>query len=526
MLEILEKIVLVFANFLVFFMDIFIFKAFWPELFLSLCIILLLLFNSQLINNFKFQFPILENEIFFQMFTVLFYIFLLLSNNEIVGYDSNFFFFNDFTTQKLKIFFSSFCLLFFVCVWRGFVLQKLNFFEYFIIFLLAILALLLLSNSFNLLSIYLCLELQSISFYVLASFQRNSIFSSEAGLKYFISSSLISGIFLLGCAFFYGSFGTLNLFQINVLNTLEFFESYQVLFNFITFGAFCIIIAFLFKLVIAPFHFWFPQIYDGSPLSATIIFSTLPKIILFTLFLRFWSTVSSLLYFSQTVLFFIGAFSIVFGLLKALKQKRLKKLYIYSSISQMGLPFCALADNSLESYTIVYFFLFIYLLTSVLMWGTFVLINHNQNKVYLKSKINTYPVFISSFKHFIINNSALALAFLFLLFSLAGIPPFAGFLSKIYVYFTLIQAGKYEAAALILYISAFGVYYYIKILKIMFYENLTLTSHLKGQSSFNSANLDLDYTLISLAMLLLLFFCFFPNLAFLNAAQLVFYPFI
>jgi NADH-quinone oxidoreductase subunit N len=507
-------------------MDIFIFKAFWPELFLSLCIILLLLFNSQLINNFKFQFPILENEIFFQMFTVLFYIFLLLSNNEIVGYDSNFFFFNDFTTQKLKIFFSSFCLLFFVCVWRGFVLQKLNFFEYFIIFLLAILALLLLSNSFNLLSIYLCLELQSISFYVLASFQRNSIFSSEAGLKYFISSSLISGIFLLGCAFFYGSFGTLNLFQINVLNTLEFFESYQVLFNFITFGAFCIIIAFLFKLVIAPFHFWFPQIYDGSPLSATIIFSTLPKIILFTLFLRFWSTVSSLLYFSQAVLFFIGAFSIVFGLLKALKQKRLKKLYIYSSISQMGLPFCALADNSLESYTIVYFFLFIYLLTSVLMWGTFVLINHNQNKVYLKSKINTYPVFISSFKHFIINNSALALAFLFLLFSLAGIPPFAGFLSKIYVYFTLIQAGKYEAAALILYISAFGVYYYIKILKIMFYENLTLTSHLKGQSSFNSANLDLDYTLISLAMLLLLFFCFFPNLAFLNAAQLVFYPFI
>lgn len=506
-------------------MDIFIFKAFWPELFLSFCIIFLLLFNSQLINNFKFQFPVLENEIFFQIYTILFYVFLLLLNNEIVGYDSNFFFFNDFTTQKIKIFFSSFCLLFFVSIWRGFVIQKLNFFEYFIIFLLAILALLFLANSFNLLSIYLCLELQSISFYVLASFQRNSIFSSEAGLKYFISSSLISGIFLLGCAFFYGCFGTLNLAQINVLNMLEFYESYQLLFNFITFGAFCIICAFLFKLVIAPFHFWFPQIYDGSPLSATIIFSTLPKIILFTLFLRFWSTLSALLYFSQTVLFFIGVFSIFFGLLKALKQKRLKKLYIYSSISQMGLPFCALSDNSLESYTTVYFFLFIYLLTSVLMWGTLVLINQNQNKVFLNSKINTYPVFISSFKHLLINNSALALAFLFLLFSLAGIPPFAGFLSKVYVYFTLIQGSKYEVAAVILYISAFGVYYYIKILKIMFYENINLTRHIKGQSSFNSVNLDLDYTLIALAMFLLLFFCFFPNIAFLNAAQLVFYPF-
>jgi NADH-quinone oxidoreductase subunit N len=508
-------------------MDIFIFKAFWPELFLSFSIIFILLFNSQLINNLKFQFPILENEIFFQIYIVLFYVFLLLLNNQILGYDSNFFFFNDLTSQKVKILFSGFCLLFFVIIWRSFVIQKLNFFEYFIILLLAILALFFLSNSFNLLSIYLCLELQSISFYVLASFQRNSIFSSEAGLKYFISSSLFSGIFLLGCAFLYGSFGTLNLHQINILNIIEFSESYQVIINFITFGTFCILGTFLFKLVIAPFHFWFPQIYDGSPLSATIIFSTLPKIILFTLFLRFWSTVSSLLYFSQTVLFFIGVFSIFFGLLKAIKQKRLKKLYIYSSISQMGLPLCALADNSLESFTIVYFFLFIYLLTSVLMWGTFVLINENQNKVFLNTKnlINTYPLYISSLKHLVTTNSSLALAFLFLLFSLAGIPPFAGFLSKIYIYFTLIQGSKYEIAAIILYISAFGVYYYIKILKIMYYENINLTFHVKGQSSFNSANLDLDYTLTALVMFLLLFFCFFPNLLYVNASLLVFYPF-
>jgi|TARA_Y100000780_G_scaffold106694_1_gene96760 NADH-quinone oxidoreductase subunit N len=508
-------------------LDIFIFKAFWPELFLSLSIIFLLLFDSQLINNLKFQFPVLENEIFFQIYTVLFYVFLLFLNNKILGYDSNLFFLNDLTSQNVKIFFSGFCLLFFVIIWRSFVVQKLNFFEYFIILLLAILSLFFLSNSFNLLSIYLCLELQSISFYVLASFQRNSIFSSEAGLKYFISSSLISGIFLLGCAFIYGSYGTLNLHSINILNMIEFSESYQLVINFITLGSFCIIGAFLFKLVIAPFHFWFPQIYDGSPLSATIIFSTLPKIILFTLFLRFWSVVSPLLYFSQTVLFLIGVFSIFFGLLKALKQKRLKKLYIYSSISQIGLPLCALVDNSLESFTIVYFFLFIYLLTSVLMWGTFVLINTNQNKVYLdsKNKINTYPIFISSLKHLITNNPALALAFMFLLFSLAGIPPFAGFLSKIYVYFSLIQGNKYEIASIIFYVSAFGVYYYIKILKVIFYENVSLTYHVKSQSSFNSANLDLDYTLCSLVMFLLLFLCFFPNIVYMNAAQLVFYSF-
>lgn len=508
-------------------MDIFIFKAFWPEVFLSLSIILLLLYDSQLINNLKFHFPVLENEIFFQVYTVLFYVFLLFLNTKILGYDSNLFFLNDLTTQNVKLFLSGFCLLFFVIIWRSFVVQKLNFFEYFIIFLLSVLSLFFLSNSFNLLSIYLCLELQSISFYVLASFQRNSIFSSEAGLKYFISSSLISGIFLLGCAFIYGSYGTSNLHSINIINTMELSESYTLIVSFITFGSFCILGAFLFKLVIAPFHFWFPQIYDGSPLSATIIFSTLPKIILFTLFLRFWSAISPLLYFSQTIFFLIGVFSICFGLLKALKQKRLKKLYIYSSISQMGLPLCALVDNSLESFTIVYFFLFVYLLTSALMWGTFVLINTNQNKVYLdsKNKINTYPIFISSLKHLVTNNSTLALAFMFLLFSLGGIPPFAGFLSKIYVYFSLIQGSKYEIASIIFYVSAFGVYYYIKILKVIFYENINLTQHLKAHSSFNSVNVDLDYTLCSFIMFLLLFLCFYPNIIYVNMAQLVFYAF-
>ena len=508
-------------------MDIFIFKGFWPELFLCLSVIFLLLFNSQLINSLKFQFPVLENEIFYQVYIILFYVLLLLLNNNILGYDSEIFFLTDLTAQSLKIFLCISCLLFFGIIWRGFVIQKLNFFEYFIILLLAILSLFFLASSFNLLSIYLCLELQSISFYVLASFQRNSIFSSEAGLKYFISSSLISGVFLLGCAFLYGGYGTLNLYDINILNIFGFFDNYQTVVNFIAFGNFCIICAFLFKLVIAPFHFWFPQVYDGSPLSSTIIFSTIPKVILFALFLRFWVIVSPTLCFSPTILFCIGVFSVFFGLLKALKQKRLKKLYIYSSISQMGLPLCALVDESLESFTIVYFFLFIYLLTSVLMWGTFILINNNQNKVYSNERANknTYPLFISTLKHLTVNNSILAFVFVFLLFSLAGIPPFVGFLSKVYVYFALIQNNKYEIAAFIFYVSVFGVYYYIKILKIIYYENIILTSHFKEQSSFESVNLDLDYTLCAVAMFLLLFLCFFPNIVYMSASLLVFYSF-
>lgn len=514
-------------------MDVLVFKAFWPEFFLSLSIIFLLLFNSYITNNLNYKFPILEKEIFVQVYTILFYVFLLFSNNKIIGYDTNFFFISDLCSQNLKFFFSGFCLLFFVIIWRSFVIQKLNFFEYFIIVLLVILSLDFLASSFNLLSIYLCLELQAISFYVLASFQRNSIFSSEAGLKYFISSSLVSGIFLLGCAFIYGSYGTVNLHHIYILNTVNLLENYQYIMYFVTVGSFLIIGAFLFKLVVAPFHFWFPQIYDGAPLASTIIFSTFPKIIVMSVFLRFWSVFFPILYFSKTILFLIGIFSVFFGILKGLKQKRLKKLYIYSSISQMGLCVCALADGSLESYAVMYFFLIVYLLTSILMWGTFVLINKNQPKEFLnsqsllkaKNEIDVYSLFISKLNRLFNANIMLAFVFLCLLFSLGGIPPFAGFISKIYIYFTLMKTNKYEFSVIILYLSTFGVYYYIKILKIMFYENSLDTQPLKTQTIFNDYALELDYFICSLALFLLLLIGIFPNMVYLGVMQLVFYPF-
>lgn len=108
--------------------------------------------------------------------------------------------------------------------------------------------------------------------------------------------------------------------------------------------------------MIAPFHFWFPQIYDGAPHSSTIVFSVLPKIALINLFIQFWSSIYTIISFVETSMFLIGIYSIAFGILKMLKQKKLKKLYIYSSISNMGLLLCILIDNSLESIVAIYFF--------------------------------------------------------------------------------------------------------------------------------------------------------------------------
>lgn len=505
-------------------MDIFIFKAFWPELFLSLSIIFLLLFDSQLINSIKFNFPILNSEIFFQIVIILFYLLILLLNNKIFGFDYNFFFISDLSSKIIKFFLINFCLLSFIIVWRSFVLQKLNFFEYFIIYLIAILSLLFLVNAFNLISIYLCLELQAISFYILTSFHRNSIFSSEAGLKYFISSSLMSGLFLLGCVFLYGGLGSLNLHSINILTSQILPINCQILFLIITVGIFCILSTIFFKLAIAPYHMWFPQIYDGAPLSSTIIFSTIPKIVLFSLLIKIWSSIFYLLVFSETIIFLIGIYSIFFGLVKLLKQKRIKKLYIYSSISQMGLPLCSLANNTLDSFGAVYFFLIIYLITSLLMWGTLVLINSNQISGNISVDNDISPVFISLFNSLLKQNALLAFCFLFLFFSLAAIPPFSGFLSKIYIYLILVQNYKYEAAVIILYVSTFGVYYYIKILKIMFFENLILSSHFKSQNFFKANFLICESTLFAFSLFLLVFLCFFPNLAFLNCLKFIFYP--
>ena len=512
-------------------MDIFIFKAFWPEFFLSLFLVKLLVLDSHIINRLNFNFPILNNEIFIQLIIALFFTLLLISNNYIFGFDSNFFFLTDLSTKTLKFFFITFCLFSFIVIWRSFVIQKLNFFEFFLIFLIAILSLLFLTSAFNLISIYLCLELQAISFYIFAAFHRDSIFSSEAALKYFISSSIMSGVFLLGCSLIYGSFGTLNLLDINIL--LSLISNKEISFSLIlncdsvlvtaALGAFLIISTIFFKLVIAPYHFWFPQIYDGSPLSSTVIFAILPKLMLFNLLIKVWLSFFNLVSLSGSVLFLIGFYSIFFGLIKLLKQKRLKKLYIYSSISQMGLPLCALADNTLYGFSTVYFFLLSYLITSILMWGILVLINQNQYKSLKNKTIN--PLFTSTFNKILNQNSIIALCFLFIFFSLAAIPPFSGFIGKVYIYLVLIQSYKYEMATLIIYISVMGVYYYIKFLKIIFFENLTITKHIKAQSFFNSEFITSDYNVFSICLFLLIFICFYPNLFFLNCFTMIFYPF-
>lgn len=494
-------------------MHIFIYKAFWPELFLSLSLILLLLFNSRIIHSGYYNFPILNKEIFIQIFIILFFLILLIFHNNIFGSDFANFFNSNLSTKQLKLFFIFICLLIFLPVWKAYVIQKLNFFEYFIIFLITLLALLFLINSFNLISLYLCLELQALGFFILASFNRTNLLSSEAGLKYFVSSSIVSAILLLGIAICYGLLGSFNFQQIYILISLlsSFLFNQNLFFILLFLGFCCIFFALLFKLVIAPFHFWFPQIYDGSPLSSTIIFTVIPKLALFNILIKIWAIFSQLCLNFDFLLIIIGLYSMLFGILKMLQQKRLKKLYIYSGISQLGLPLCVLSDNSFLAFGSIFFFICLYLLVNILIWSTFVIFSFNQNELQRK---NNVPIYFSFFINLYLSNKFYAICFLFIFFSLAAIPPLSSFLGKVVLFNLLILNNQIELATIFIYFGTLGIYYYLKILKIFFFENIKKDRNLKNLTIFKFNFLSLESFIIVLLLFLLLFLGLSPNLLF------------
>jgi NADH-quinone oxidoreductase subunit N len=481
-------------------------KIYIPELYLSLSLIALLLFNILLITRAKYRLPILNYEILFQIFSILIILFLLLFNISCYNIGFDIFFFSSIETQNLKIFLTLVILFFFILMWRSFILEALNFFEYFIILLIILIAFFFLLNSYNFISIYLCLEIQALGFYILSAFDRTSIFSSDSGLKYFISSSLISGVFLFGIILIYGTIGNLNIYNLKFL-ILNFFEnSNNISLFFIILGLILILNTLLFKLVIAPFHFWFPQIYLGSPLISTIFFTTIPKIVLINLFIQFWSISFKILYFFNTIYFLIGIYSVFWGIFKMLKQYNLKKIYIYSSISNMGLLLCLLINNSLESTTTIYFYLVIYLITSFLLWFSLLILKINLNKI-----LNyNYPLFITNFTNMNKQNKLFAIGICFSFFSLASIPPFCGFLSKTYIYILLLKNFKYELSIFLIYLGTFGMYYYIKFIKIIFFEHNSLKIT-KIHTFFNINFFNLDSMLYSLSLYFLICLGVNPN---------------
>jgi NADH-quinone oxidoreductase subunit N len=330
--------------------------------------------------------------------------------------------------------------------------QNILKYEYDLLIVFSILGLSLLVDCNDFLILYLAIELQSLSFYVLATFHRNSEYNAEAGVKYFVLGSLSSGLLLFGFSLVYISCGS---FYFENIAKLSGYESSLTLSGF---GF--ILVAILFKLGAFPFHQWLCDVYEGSLITITAFFAAVPKVVLFALLIRMSFTVFFECYeYSETLLHASGLASVCFASVAALYQKRLKRLLAYSAISHAGFILLAIGCNSIDSVKSTMIYLSIYIVMTLTVFSI----------IFLSSAQSKTPKFLINWASFASRNLCIAATFTCLLFSMAGIPPLAGFYSKLCVFGSLISHDKIIIAACIAVFSSIACFYYIRLIRVIFF---------------------------------------------------------
>jgi len=332
--------------------------------------------------------------------------------------------------------------------------KKLNKFEYPIIIMFSILGMFFMLSANDLILFYLGLELQSLALYVLASIDRDNIISSEAGIKYFVLSALSSGLLLYGCSLLYGFTGSTN-FQVisNNVGDINIGTIFAMIF---------ILVGLAFKVSAVPFHMWTPDVYEGSPTSVTSFFAIVPKIAGIAVFIRFmYSPFQNILDQWQYILVFISIASMILGAVAAINQKNIKRLIAYSSISHMGYAIAGISTGTESGFKSTMIYILIY---SAMNIGFFAF-------VFLMKRSGKYVEEINELSGISKNHPLAALSLLIVLFSLAGIPPLAGFFAKFYIFMSVIESGMYTLAIIGLITTVVSAFYYIRIVKVMYFDN-------------------------------------------------------
>ncbi len=325
--------------------------------------------------------------------------------------------------------------------------------EYPILFLCSVLGMMIMMSSNDLIVFYMALELQSLALYVLATFDRDQKKSSEAGLKYFVLSALSSGLLLYGCSLIYGFSGSTNFNIIaNQLNS----NSYVL-----TFGIVFILVGLAFKISAVPFHMWAPDVYEGSPTSVTLIFTMVPKIAALTVFIRFlYIPFFNLIDQWQIIIIFLSIASMLFGAIAAIGQTNIKRLIAYSSIGHMGYVLAGLATGSNEGIQSSILYLSIYIIMNLGFFSVLLMLKRN----------NQYFEDIKDLSGLSQHHPLLSLSLLLILFSLAGIPPLAGFFAKFYVFKSVIEQSMYFLAIIGLVTTVIAAFFYLRIIKIIYFD--------------------------------------------------------
>ncbi len=361
---------------------------------------------------------------------------------------------------------------------------NLNKIEYPILILSSILGMMIMISSNDLIVFYMGLELQSLALYVLASFNRDNLLSTESGLKYFVLSALSSGLLLYGCSLTYGFSESTNFDQI-LINSTEF--NYGT-----TFGIVFILVGLAFKISAVPFHMWAPDVYQGSPTSVTLFFAILPKIAALCVFIKFlYTPFANMNDQWQTIIVFISIASMIFGAVAAIGQKNLKRLIAYSSISHMGYALAGLATVSNQGIQSSITYISIYLVMNLAFFSCLFMLKRND-----KYYENIEDLSGLSKKHPI-----LSFSLLIVLFSLAGIPPLAGFFAKFYVFLAVIEQSMYFLAIVGLLATVVAAFYYLRIIKIIYFDP-------EKEEYETSHNLGLKITLAISTIFILAYFIY------------------
>jgi NADH-quinone oxidoreductase subunit N len=330
-------------------------------------------------------------------------------------------------------------------------------FEFAILILLSTVGMGMLISAADLIALYLGLELMSLALYVVAASSRDSVRSTEAGLKYFVLGALSSGMLLYGCSLIYGFTGNVSFAGIAKASGQASGQAGTGL----IFGLVFLFAGFCFKVSAVPFHMWTPDVYEGAPTPVTAFFAAAPKIAAIAIFARATITAfPGIVPQWQQIVVFVAIASMVLGAFAAIGQRNIKRLMAYSSIGHMGFALIGLASGTAQGIQGVLVYMAIYLAMTL---GTFAVILSMRRPDGMVEEISDLAGLARS-------NPPLAFFLALLLFSLAGIPPLAGFFAKYYVFLAAIQAGLYGLAVVGVLASVVGAYYYLLIVKLMYFD--------------------------------------------------------
>jgi NADH-quinone oxidoreductase subunit N len=328
-----------------------------------------------------------------------------------------------------------------------------NRFEYPILILLSTAGMLMLISAADLIALYLGLELMSLSLYVVAAINRDSVRSTEAGLKYFVLGALSSGMLLYGASLVYGFTGTVSFAGIAKASANGGIG--------LVFGLVFLFAGFCFKVSAVPFHMWTPDVYEGAPTPITAFFAAAPKVAGIAMFMRVAiDAFPDIVPQWQQIVVFVAIASMVLGAFAAIGQRNIKRLMAYSSIGHMGFALVGLAAGTAEGVQGVLIYMAIYVAMTL---GTFACILSMRRDGQMVEDIGDLAGLART-------NPAMAFFLAMLLFSLAGIPPLAGFFAKFYVFLAAIKAGLFTLAVVGVLASVVGAYYYLAIIKIMYFD--------------------------------------------------------